>query len=764
MCFRFIALSHNPTERHVIYHCWSKVLERIIGDVKLVLSSYQSAMLTFALRFSVLTICAACFLASATSILAECSVTEDTVIIDGVSFSRNDAITAVGKYSRGGMEEMWYTKGKAVLRVVMINGKANQDALDFHLLPGAWELDSSKFEQDEWFEATGQWRDVRLSVTSKVMTFQVTFLKPVKAVSLRFGHFEDRAAVFTGIAMKGGLFRCDGEQARIEGLGEWPESAIGNEVNVRGILNRSGDSWQFSAASWRLDKLADQIGRQVTLDGVLWSAGGGRTWWFEYRGERVYLTLEKGPSLTFESNRHATAARIKGLLVRQLRPMSGKMVMQFVIRGAHVEFLEPPLKWEDRLRTVYAHPVLIEDGVPMLVPETSFRISVSESDTNAKLYKERNNHAIKSILRTPTPAQVEVMAKRMDATRESSLRLIYAAMLAACNDTRGRVALLASVKNHATVSPDSLYCLGAFPYLPPKDTTLKPDTAWAEEAMIGLLKDPATARDCAVYSNVIEVLLQRKSNQATAAVVKFALSSAPGSSMAVDWLCESETPLTLELLTQLAGSPTVDQPNLRVLRKMLKQHEPDAVKLYGKLLAVSDVYDEFREAMSPAMVEALRAELDNLNDESLTYAKMLIAGQTPNAVEEWIKLLEDRKWSDKNVVTWELAQLKDSRSLLPIARCLRQAKDGYFRTESEFIPATPITHCLDAIAGMGGDDATEELIKLMSVEFGRAKGNYPDDSDLHFYAAVALIELTGESFGMDASAWSRWGAARKAGQ
>jgi hypothetical protein len=41
-----------------------------------------------------------------------------------------------------------------------------------------------------------------------------------------------------------------------------------------------------------LEKLADQIGQEVALDGVLWSQNG--VWWFEYRGEPMWLLDERG--------------------------------------------------------------------------------------------------------------------------------------------------------------------------------------------------------------------------------------------------------------------------------------------------------------------------------------------------------------------------------------------------------------------------------------------------------------------------------------
>ncbi len=715
------------------------------------------------MNFRSLLILATCCIAGATPILAEVSVTEDAATIDGVAFTRKDPITVVGRMDWHPGDALRFSRGQAILNALKINGRANQDSLEFHLLPGTWQKKSAGSKDHAWFEATGQWRDARLRGNHKVMTFQVRSLKEVEPVTLRFEDFRDRQAKFTGTAVHGGLFSLGGETVKLEGMGDWPAPVIGKDVTVRGIVRQTGPDWLFSAATWQLEKLADQIGQQVVLDGVLWSLNGG--WWFEYCGETVWLLDERRSKLTFETDRHATIARVKGRL-QQLRPALNDVatkgeadpVPQYVVRGPQVEFLEPALSIGERFRAVYAKPVLMKDGVPVLVAEESWRMNGMDHETKAMRYEERNRPAIESTLKAPVPAQMDVMAKRMAGVKNQPLKLLYAAMLAACNDERGRTALLDAVKDHKGISHDALYCMGIFPFLPPKDTTLKPDAAWAEDTLIGLLSDPATAEDCAAYSSIIEVLLNRGSKPATAAVVKFALSGAEESEAAVDALCESEIPLELATLTKLAGTPTEDEPNTGVLRKMLKQREPAAVKIFGGLLGNSQVSYEFREGITPAIVEALRAELGTLKGEAATTATVLIASQAPDAVGELLKLLEDPQWPDRRTVLWVLIDFKDPRMLEPLARCLRRAKDGYFKSELE------ITRSIDAIAGIGGDAAIAELIRLLSVDFGRAQADYMDDAALHREVAEHLNGLTGESFGVDGAAWDKWFAARKSGQ
>lgn len=244
------------------------------------------------MNFRSLLIWAACWIVGATPILAEVTVTEDAATIDGVAFTRKDPITVAGKVDWHPGDALLYSRGEAILNALKINGRANQDSLEFHLLPGTWQKNSAGSKDHAWFEATGQWRDARLRGNHKVMTFQVSSLKEIEPVSLRFEDFRDRQAKFTGTAVMGGLFRCGGETAKPEGMSEWPAQVIGKDVTVRGLVRQTGPDWLFSAPAWQLEKLADQIGQQVVLDGVLWSLNGG--WWFEYRGETVWLLDERG--------------------------------------------------------------------------------------------------------------------------------------------------------------------------------------------------------------------------------------------------------------------------------------------------------------------------------------------------------------------------------------------------------------------------------------------------------------------------------------
>jgi hypothetical protein len=61
-----------------------------------------------------------------------------------------------------------------------------------------------------------------------------------------------------------------------------------------------------------------------------------------------------------------------------------------------------------------------------------------------------------------------------------------------------------------------------------------------------------------------------------------------------------------------------------------------------------------------------------------------------------------------------------------------------------------------SIASAGGDEALRAMIGLLKVDFGRAHADSMKDDGLHRIIAAHLIDMTGESFGTDADAWTKW--------
>ena len=713
------------------------------------------------------------------------SIEGETVVIDGVRFSREAEMTVIGPVKTTDSFEMRFSSGFASLAGMRINGRGSQDEVAFHLVQSESDGKPSVTE-GKWYEVKGRWVDGKIFGVNKILTFAASTIRPVDPAPLRLADFVDRPCHFEGAAARGGKISVGSDEAAL-GLAQWPPEAQGKLVEVQGTLRKTDSGWRFENPVWHLVRLEDQIGRDVSLEGSLWSLNG--VWWFNYRDQKLYLTGEKGPALDFPTETHGRPACVSGKLVRQLRPSLDQislkqdkdLVPTFVIRGAKVEFPGPTEAPEDRFRAVYANPVVLKEGVPVLLAEPSYRMNIMGDETEARLFHERNDTAIRAFLKAPTPAQIEVLAARLkDAEKSAALRLLYAALLATCNDARGRTVLLEALKDPESPSfPDALYCTGAVQFLPPDGSALKPETAWAEEALIRILADrtprgdgPADPLDevvpdparmspahaAAHYSSVIELLLQSRSEKGRAAVLDLALSGSGGSGNAIRRLCESPEPLPLDALKNLAAVPTADDEygRRRVLDKFLMQNEPTAVELFREEMADGFVYMDFRKAMTPELAAALVADLPNLSGEALIHARMLLALSAKDPAKEVISLLNDPKWTDKSLAAWELERLKDPRALDPLVHALRGAPKGFFKSDSTFGSATGITNALDAVAAIGSKQAIDALIGFLNAPFGRAKEDYMNDAGIHRIIAAHLIELTGECFGVDAEAWRKW--------
>jgi HEAT repeat protein len=148
-----------------------------------------------------------------------------------------------------------------------------------------------------------------------------------------------------------------------------------------------------------------------------------------------------------------------------------------------------------------------------------------------------------------------------------------------------------------------------------------------------------------------------------------------------------------------------------------------------------------------------------MSDKARTNARMLLILAEKDPVPALIKLLDDPDWKEKTLAMYELARLKDPRAIAPVARHLREAPTDYFHLEGEMAPtvavAVAVEHSLEAIANPGTKESVTELIGLLGVDLSRF-GAYIDRAGFQRIIAAYLIEISGESFGVDAAAWGRW--------
>ena len=753
-------------------------------------------------------------LAFADPLPAEVAREDDRMILDGVGFSRDEEMTVTGiaaTASPSGVNFPYKLScdGEAALTGMFVNGRANQDEVMFSLLRPRDGADPVKFAKGDSLEVTGHWHDARFCGTRKIVTFLPTTVRVIPPVTFHFADFADRTAVFDGTAVTGGKFSSMGELAALDGVDEWPEFARNKEVIVRGIVRHTETGWRIEKPDWQLLRLDDQIGRLVMLGGSLGCCNDH--WTFEYRGQEMYLTSGNGPPLSFGCNDSGRSVRVTGLLLQQLRPsikqisleVAPDLVPEFVVRGAKVEFLDKPSDTEYPSRFVHADPIPFVDGVPVLIPQQIYHPGGLDSDTEAVFFRMRNAPAISAFLKSPSPEQINALDRRLAQTTDQPvLQLLYASMLAACNDARGRAFLAAAArKPEAPTFPDALYCIGIFSSLPPPGSTLNPDTAWVDDLLPGFLADRKTpkviswidhdfkpkytvAEAMFSYSEIPKLLVRSGSAKVREAMVGYALSKDPGSGAILELLCGDAKPMQVPLLLTLSGIHDLDKPDrtinppslppdpdffewkfsmrygpmagcMRVLRKLLSQREPSVVHGYREFLDDWCVCAIIQEGMSPEIAAALRAELPTLDGNAAANIRFLLLLQHPDPVPELITIAQD----NTNLLTAEaleeLLKRKDPRALPLYASLLNRARNGNFKDTYE------IRRIFDGIANIGDDDALAEFIRVLAMPLGQAGKEFIDDNALHRLAAEHLINLTGESFGIDAPAWENWFKSRK---
>jgi hypothetical protein len=710
--------------------------------------------------------------------------TIEHVVIDGQTIPYGTTVEVSGVCRSTHPFELEY--GVALLRCERINGKPTDKSLEFELCAGKQNQGPSRDDLDtlqpeHHYKVQGRLMDARFNGTGNRCSLIVTKIEPARPAPPRLAEFVGRQATFEGTAAPGGTFKLRDETATVEGVVDWPPEIAGKEIAIRGRIEREKAGLRIGQPAWHLISLDDQLGQQVALDGILWSLND--SWWFAYRGTRLYLTTAAGPTMRFPSDDHGRAVRVTGKLERQDRPaleqisegVDRDLVPTFVVRGAKVEYRDENLTWLQRFGTVYKTFHIVRDGVPELLAEESFRRNILGDETTATLYVERNADVIQSILRDETPQVREVLARRMnDEQVVRPLRLIYAAMLASISDKRGRSFLLDAAKlNGQDIDLDALYCLGLIPLLSPRRGEGAVDLAWAEKPLMALMADhrpamsegkpvegrfgktPLTVADATVtFTSIPRVLMRTRSAAARQALLEYVVAQGALAEDVVEVLCGNKEPLSIEELLRLEASVKEERPRRVLLAEMLRHEHPRGIERFLGELESGFVYMDLRDHLSAEVLAAARDALPRLSGQAKVHAEMLLVLSEQNPVPRLLKLLDEPAWKDKNLVTFELARFCDPRAVPVVARVLRTAPKNHFAREESFADSA-VEHGLEAIARTGTSEAIRELISLLEVDLARF-GTYTDRAGLTREVAAHLIELTGESFGVDAKAWRAW--------
>ncbi|MHC5538984.1 HEAT repeat domain-containing protein [Singulisphaera rosea] len=773
-------------------------------------------------------------------VVAETQRGFDSVVIDGVKLPFGKTVEVSGP-CRGYEDQYPLSAGAIALRLRRLDGKATQEEFDVHLIPPGNNDDLSyeklrRLEGDVFYKVRGRLVCARAVGPSPALGLVVGHIEQVPPSPLTFADFVDRSATFEGTARPQGTLETEHGEAQVDGIAAWPKLAEGEKIAVRGVIRRTPDGWRIERPDWHLIDLGVQLGHEVTLDGRL--RGWDEHWWFHHRDDDLYLTSASGPKLSFPSDNHGRMARVTGKLVRQDRPSIktdeetfGALVPCFVLRNAKVEYLEPQADKRSRFGPIYNSFHVVRDGVIELLPEWSLRKNVMGTETDARLYRERNADAIDSIFRDATPETREVLARRMeDSKLPEPLRLLYAGMLLKLDDARGRTFLLSRSDVDGSPSIDAIFCLGAFlSTKPPKDIS------WAVRPLIALMtskklahperfeldsNDPvglkvfdidvkrftvadATAR----FSDIPSLLLAMKSAPARQSVIEYLVTDGKNTVAGNEIIralrffdseqteyADGETDmdvwergtrvasgfLPVDELLRLEAATETRYERLAILSQLLRHEHRAAVDEFVGDMKDGFFYLSMRRHLSPEVVRALEAHLPTLSGRAKYHAEVLVVLSRRDPVPALLKRLDDPSWPDKNLVLFELARLADPRVIAPLARILRTASPDFFHVDLQRIAeeagedggaeavddeyaksvrmriaTSSVEHALEAIAHAKTPEAIRTLIELFPIDLARF-GTYVDREDFKNGIAAHLIDLTGESFGVDPNAWRDW--------
>ncbi|MFO0906123.1 MAG: hypothetical protein U0939_24155 [Pirellulales bacterium] len=721
------------------------------------------------------------------------------VEIDGVRLPIGSSIEVEGLgCDRKALFHEW---AHAAIDARRINGKATQEKLLVHLYPfqaGDKSLALRTVEKDASIRVQGQLTDVKVGGAENILVVRVQRLNFVGSRPLSPSEFVGRVAAFEGDATSDGCVQVQGLRLQVDSVADWPADVRGKRVSVRGVIRRetvgAKTIWYVEQPRWKLFHLQDQVDRQVELEGVLRAHNG--VWWFEYpdNAAAISLTSDEGPSLQFGSDDFRRRVRVTGKLRRQLRPPlpysspKGRrrdLEMTYVIRGAKVVHLDPIESTADGRRYTFAEPLRTTNGVPELRSRGNTRPNFWGHETEALLGFERNAVVIKAILESLTPETRDVLAKRMqDSDVDEICRLIYASILASVNDARGRAYLIKAVDTSGPiVDCDALYCLAIVPFLGNDQQQQAVDMSWAESKLIDVITNSAPKRlkgarhwdkheemlplnhGALIFTKIADALAARGSAPAQKALIA-ATAANPWAAWAT-WAEENklaallrwQVPLDSEELLQMESIDTdptarsllfeslIRQPTPRALRQFLPDLNKDPARFYHGL----------RDANRIELVDALKAIESDANDEVREITRLLAILLEPDPIPELIRQLDAPRGIRKSLVMLELRRYADSRAVKSLARLLREAPPDYFRQErlDRYETSNAIENALEAIAFTGTSEAIHELTRLFEADFSRF-GSDLDNADYGRLVAEHLIELTGESFGLDVAAWKKW--------
>lgn len=588
-------------------------------------------------------------------------------------------------------------------------------------------------------------------------------------------------------------------------ISPWMESMVGKTVKLTGKVQQKSNI--IDVVSYTFLDLSKLMGSDIELIGTTWSMNDH--WWFVYNDTKIVISqYRKRPG--FESVGHGHQARVKGRLVKELRPSLDQITLKtcrdlvphYVIKKAELKNLSPG---QSRFffRNIYNSSPTFSDGVLNLYEEEAMVYNLLPWMNTAILMYWRNSALIEEIIKRDSPQTREVLKRRLqDAHRGFELRLLYAGILASVNDKAGRQFILTHAANHEHKSLDSIFWvlgnLHEFPPLPEVkevaeeptgksqklsvDPTSRVDTTglaealfgepissrplgnvemqWAEQVMIDALKND----NLSFVDLIIKMKSKRGIEFACKRMLEFDGASrkkgAPKHTSALRnkllrSLMVTDHPKVIELATKMVHRSGIDSNILRNLQYFLYRHDR-ALSINSLIDSVNEWY-AFQLLLKLGKKEVLApldARLSHLNGDARKEAQILKILLTDDSPETLLKEVHKADCQGRNTKLYWLARRKNEKVAQQVSRLLKDSPKDFFK-EGEISNTNAVQHAINACSVENSLVAVRELISLLDSNLGRFDV-YTKSAEFNNLVAAHLIELTDVSFGTDKSKWEAW--------
>jgi len=518
-----------------------------------------------------------------------------------------------------------------------------------------------------------------------------------------------------------------------------------------------------------------EIGRMAKLQGTLWSRNG--EWWFD-AGEEVLLADARGRQRRFPTNWHGHKVTVRGLAKRQLRgPLrqgsssdaDDALRSYLVLFDAKVELAAGDAKAADahednRFRTLYDDGPRLVAGVFDLLPVWPPVRNASGDRTAALMFAIRNWPHLEQTVREATPAQLDVVAARVnDTKRHRAMRAIYAGVLAANDDVRGRNYLAARL---AMTDRDALQVVGAFDQWVEQK---KCERRWAEAPLLRCLK--AAPVEVLTYSGACDLLVRMRSAPGIQQMFELYLTPEKIAKGGEDWMMTSPEDrllwslssvdsemLTDDMLAKMARSRPADHAHQRrIAKKLLERDAVVAVDLFLNRIAEDFWYATFRDHAGKEVLAEIRRRLPTLAPAQTFEVEMLLAHHSLDAVDKLIARMQAQSTPAKQLsrLCWELGHVDGgSKGAVAAARFLKKRVTENQRPVE--VDGFQIQSVLRFVGTSSDLAAVTAMVDLLEADFSRVATEYVSAKGMRNCVAAQLAEMTGESFGVDAKAWRTW--------